>query len=236
MSVRWKQGLVILLGTLVTAAMLGLGFWQARVFENQENESAQRRAAQPPVALLDHVNPDGTVGDVFGKRGTVTGEYLPQQQLLIGAADETPEVVTALLLPDGRVVPVLRGTLPSAGAAIPPPPTGRVEVTGIFLPSQPGSDQSAPAGQLGSVRLPEIAQLWPQQLLPGYLTLDSSTSAAQELGPARVSLPGGEGSVQNAGYALQWWVFAGFAALMTHRFTVTIGRRGSLGTLSDQEE
>jgi hypothetical protein len=48
-------------------------------------------------------------------------------------------------------------------------------------------------------------------------------------------LPTGEGSLQNAGYAVQWWVFAGFAALMTVRFVAVIGRGGRLGTLSDEE-
>ena len=53
---------------------------------------------------------------------------------------------------------------------------------------------------------------------------------------AATSLPSGEGSIQNAGYALQWWVFAAFAAFMTLRFVRTIGRDGKLGTLAAEEE
>ena len=72
--------------------------------------------------------------------------------------------------------------------------------------------------------------------MPGFITLSASDSAAQGLDEATLSLPSGEGSIQNAGYALQWWAFAAFAAFMTWRFVRTIGRQGTLGTLSNQEE
>ena len=126
MSVRGKQWCVALLGTALTLGMLWLGLWQMRVFEDKENESAAARAAQPPVALLDLVSADGTVGDVYGKRVTVVGRYLPDQQLPVVAADGTTRIVTAFLLEDGRVLPVVRGSVPSdAGAnAVPSAPSG----------------------------------------------------------------------------------------------------------------
>lgn len=236
MGVRSKQWLIAVLGAAITVTMLGLGLWQMRVFENKENESAAARAAQPPTPLLDHVNPDGTVGDVYGKRVTAAGRYLPSQQVRVVAEDGTTRLVTALLLDDGRVLPVVRGALASGTAELPPPPSGPITQGGIFLPSEAGADHTAPEGALGSVRLPLLAQVWPQQLIPGFITLPAADSASQGLEQAKVSLPTGEGSVQNAGYALQWWVFAAFAAFMTVRFVRTIGRQGALGTLSAQEE
>jgi len=86
------------------------------------------------------------------------------------------------------------------------------------------------------VRLPVLAQFWPQQLLPGFITLPAAASAAQGLDTAVVALPSGSGSIQNIGYALQWWVFAAFGAFMTVRFVRALGRDGSLGTLATQEE
>ena len=236
MSVRGKQWCVALLGTALTLGMLWLGLWQMRVFEDKENESAAARAAQPPVALLDLVSADGTVGDVYGKGHG--GRALPDQQLPVVAADGTTRIVTAFLLEDGRVLPVVRGSVPSdAGAnAVPSAPSGSLTQGGVFLPSEAGADHETREDALGSVRLPALAQLWPQQLMPGFITLSAADSADQGLGPATTVLPTGEGSLQNAGYALQWWAFAAFAAFMTFRFVRTLGRRGSLGTLSTQED
>jgi len=98
------------------------------------------------------------------------------------------------------------------------------------------SDTPSTPGTMGSVRLPALAQAWPQQLLPGFVTLSAAEATSQGLGAAAVVLPTGEGSFTNIGYALQWWVFAAFGAFMTIRFVRAIGRQGTLGTLSDQEE
>ncbi|MCC6495136.1 MAG: SURF1 family protein [Propionibacteriaceae bacterium] len=237
MAVRARQWLIAVVGTALTLTMLGLGLWQMRVFEDKENESAAARAAQPPVRLLDFVGTDGTVGDVYGKPATVTGTYLPDQQARVVAEDGTVRVVSALLLADGRVLPVVRGTLPASGSGpLPQPPAGRLDQTGVFLPSEAGSGATDTATELGSVRLPALAQFWPQQVLPGFITLAAAESAAQGLAPATVTLPSGDGAIQNVGYALQWWVFAAFAAFMTVRFVRTLGRHGSLGRLSQQEE
>ena len=40
-----------------------------------------------------------------------------------------------------------------------------------------------------------------------------------------MELPSGEGSLQNSGYALQWWVFAAFGLGMSIRFAHGLGVR-----------
>lgn len=236
MRTRVKQWATAVLGVAVCAAMLGLGLWQMRVFEAREDASASARAAQPPVPLLDLVGADGTVGDVYGRRVIVQGRYLPGQQVLVIGADGSVRVLAAFEVSGGRVLPVVRGTLASEGAPVPQPPSGILDQGGVFLPSEPAADHAVPTGALPSVRLPALAQDWPQQLLPGFVTLSAEQAGAQGLGGAPVALPSGEGSLQNIGYALQWWVFAAFGAFMTVRFVRAIGRGGSLGTLSDEED
>jgi surfeit locus 1 family protein len=236
MGMRTRQWLVGVVGTALTLAMLWLGLWQMRVFEDKENESAAARAAQPAVPLLDFVSAEGTVGDIYGKPATVTGHYLPTQQARVTGPDGTVRVLTALLVADGRVLPVVRGTLPPGASTIPQPPAGEQVQTGVFLPSEAAAGAADTGADLTSVRLPLLAQYWPQQLLPGFITLGAADSAAQGLGPSVVALPSGAGSVQNIGYALQWWVFAAFAAFMTVRFIRALGLHGSLGTLATQEE
>lgn len=230
---RAKQWAVGLLGAAVCGVMLWLGLWQMHAFEDKEEASAAARAAQPPVALAGLVASDGSVGDVYGRQVVATGEYLADQQVLICGDDGTRRVTSALQLEDGRVLAVVRGTV--AGTSTPAPPAGPVVVVGVFLPTEAAADAPAPEGCLGSLRLGSLAQLWPQQLLPGFVTLTPESSADQGLRAAEVQLPTGEGSLQNLGYALQWWAFAGFGGFMTFRFVGAIGRSGSLGTLSQEE-
>ncbi|MFT4216017.1 MAG: SURF1 family protein [Micropruina sp.] len=225
MSLRVKQALVILAGVVAAAIMVGLGLWQLQVFTDQGNASAQARAKQPAVVLLDFVNPDGTVGDIYGKPVTVTGHYLPEEQERILGADGVVRVLSALELPNGRVLPVVRGTI-AQGVEAPAPPSGEHSEAGIFLPSEAADDTPTSRGYtLSTVRLPQLAQLWPQPLMPGFITLDAAASARQGLSPATVSLPEGEGSWRNSGYALQWWAFALFALGMSWRIAHSIGKR-----------
>ncbi len=231
MPLRIRQALVILAGVLVASVMTGLGLWQLQVFTDQGNASAQARAQQPAVPLLDFVARDGTVGDIYGKPVTVSGRYLPGQQERVLGADGVVRVLSALELADGRVLPVVRGTV-AGGAAVPAEPGAARTETGIFMPSEPPADHALPSGcRLGSVRLPLLAQLWEQPLLPGFITLDAAASEGQGLSPATVKLPEGEGPWRNSGYALQWWVFALFALGMAWRVAHSMGRRegGAVG-------
>lgn len=225
MPLRARQALVILAGVVLAAVMAGLGLWQLQVFTDQGNASAQARAQQSAVPLLDHVGADGTVGDVYGKPVIAQGQYLPGQQERVLGEDGVVRVLAALRLADGRVLPVVRGTI-AAGTEPPPAPSGQREQVGIFLPSEPGTDHALTSGySLGSVRLAQLAQLWPEPLMPGFITLDAAESAAQGLSPATVQLPSGEGSWRNSGYALQWWVFAAFGLGMALKIAQSMGGR-----------
>lgn len=222
MSTRTKQALFVLVGVVVAGVMVFLGLWQMQVFVDKGNRTVQARAEQAPVPLLDFVGANGAVGDVYGKQVVATGRYLPAQQLTIPAGDGVVRVLTAFELADGRVLPVVRGVAPTA--SVPAPPSGTVTQTGLLLPGEGDAAASDPA-QLGSVRMPLLAQRWQQQLIPGFITLTAEDAAAQGLGHASVSLPTGEGSMQNGGYALQWWVFAAFALGMAIKLAQSVGAR-----------
>jgi cytochrome oxidase assembly protein ShyY1 len=224
MRTRVKQVLVVLVGLALAAVMLSLGLWQMRVFEDQGNRSAAERARQPVTQLLDHVAADGTVGDIYGKQVRVSGRYLADQQVLVVDARGATRVLAAFEVAGGRVLPIVRGSLANAASPIPSPPAGELTQEGIFLPSEPGADHLVPDDQLGTVRLPLLAQRWPQQLVPGFVTLKEPESLAQQLAPVTVVLPSGDGSWRNGGYALQWWVFAAFALGMSLKVAQSLGR------------
>lgn len=128
-------------------------------------------------------------------------------------------------LADGRVLPVVRG-LAEADGSVPAPPAGEFTQVDLPLPGEGDAADAAP-GELASIRMPRLAQLWPRQLIPGFITLTGSEAAAQGLAAAPVHLSGGEGAARHGGYALQWWVFGGFALAASIRIAHLTGRRAT---------
>ena len=221
---RGQQVIIWGIGLVVTAVMLGLGLWQMQSFRDTGREALIARMHEPAVDLTSVAPAGQEPGDAYGRTVRAAGSYLPEQQLLIPQPDGGFRVLTALQLADGSVVGVVRGV--AASDQPPAPPSGEVIQVGVFLPSEAESQLPPPAGQLGSVRLPRLAQLWPQPLVPGFIMLEDSAATAQDLTAAEVTLPSNAGHARNQGYALQWWIFAGAAVAAT----VKLSRDAAKGT------
>lgn len=222
MTTILKQVLVVALGVAAAFVMVNLGLWQMQAFVDSGNRGIEERAAQPPVPLETMLISEGVDGDAYGKQVTATGTYLPDQEILI-PSEVGVRVLTALELSDGRIMPVIRGVAADA-ADVGSPPSGEVKQSGLLLPGE-GDVPGTPPGELGSVRMPVLAQKWPQQLVPGFITLSNEDSTEQGLMAGTVNLPEGQGSFQNGGYALQWWIFAAVGLGITIRAAIGIGRR-----------
>lgn len=225
MNKRRQQVLIWSVGILVTAVMLGLGLWQMDSFRQQGREALISRMHEPAVLLTEVVPAGQMPPDAYGRTVTAHGVYLEDQQLLIPDDHDpaTHRVLTALELADGRVVPVVRGT---SSGILTSPPAGEVEVRGVLLPSEAEPTSELPAGQLGTIRLPRIQQLWEQPLVPGFIVADAPLAQAQGLNPAQITLPNNAGHARNQGYALQWWIFAAAAIAAT----VKLSRDAAKGT------
>ncbi|MGO1973262.1 MAG: SURF1 family protein [Propionibacteriaceae bacterium] len=222
---RLKQAAVVLLGLVAAGVMSTLGIWQLQVFQSQGEEKAAARAAETARDLLAVAPAGGSVQDGYGRTVTFRGEYAPDTQLLVPAdsGEDGYRVLTALELPDGTAVAVVRGTVDQP-EQVPAPPTGTVEQQGLLLPSEPSDELPVEDGQISSVRLSLLAQQWPYQLVPGFVTLSPPLSAEQQLGEAPVEMPQEGGRLRNGGYALQWWIFAVVGLAMAIRMSVDIGR------------
>ncbi len=223
-NVRVHQAAVIAAGLVVALVMVLLGLWQMERSLQTGQQAILDRASQPSVPLLEYVHPDNTFDDVYGKQVTVSGTYLPAQSILVVSAEGGVRVLTALQVPDGRVVPVVRG-LAASRDTVPAAASGQTTVTGIFLPGEADATSSPAPGELGTVRMPLLAQLWTQRLTPGFITLDATGAASQGLRQASVSLPTGDKSLQNGSYAVQWWIFAATGVGISLMFARSLGDR-----------
>lgn len=230
---RWKRALIWLVAGILAVAMVFLGLWQMQVFEDRGDRVAQERASAAPIELLPLIPPDGTMGDVLGRPVTVSGTYDPALQVVVVDADGTRRLMSGLLLADGRVLPVVRGVVD--GSSHPAPPPGTQVETGVFLPSEPGDPRAVGADELSSVRLPALAQRWPQQLTPGFVTLSEPEAAEQGLRPATVALPDENGAIRNLGYAVQWWVFAVFVVVMAWAITRSMRPKDDIDPVNETD-
>lgn len=228
MNTRLKQVLIVVIGAVGALVMVFLGLWQMQVFVEKGHKTVEDRASQPAVALDAHLGSDRALQDIYGRQVTISGTYVPNRQILIPTGDGY-RVLAAFEVQDGRTLAVVRG-LASASDSIAPPPSGTVSETGLFLPGEGdvkddrGINVVVPPGQLASVRMPALAQEW-SDLVPGFVTLTGSDASRHGLAPAPLDLPSGEGSAQNSGYALQWWVFAAFALGMSIKLAHSLGVR-----------
>jgi len=235
LSPRWLGWLAAVV--VVSALMVWAGLWQLRVAQQDSQQQALDEAAARPVVALDTVLPPHTAfpDDGSNRMVSVTGHYEPARTVLVvdrrlaGRAGYwviTPFVVEQT----GARVPVLRGFTASptprlASSGMPP----RLTVVGSLAPTESPRTTGAPlpTGQVGSVDVGALLNVWGGEVYNGFLFAvsedpsvgDVAATGATATDPAALervpppALPTGL-TLRNAAYALQWWVFALFAVWM----------------------
>jgi cytochrome oxidase assembly protein ShyY1 len=238
---RARRSLGMLALLLAAAVVCGLlGAWQLdRARQRGESAQAARQAemvAADPVPLSSVLVPQTAFpGDLVGRKVAVTGVYEPAGQLLVAGRAHDEVAGSLVLTPlrvssaDGAVLPVVRGWLP-AGAVPDEPPSGDVTLVGYLQ-----AGESAGAGLDGTttdaISPPELLHVWEGPIWTGYLVLASS-DPPQTSGPAVLGPPtlGGTGpNLQNLLYALEWFVFGGFAVFLWWRSVLDEARASRTG-------
>ncbi|MFB9444870.1 SURF1 family protein [Dactylosporangium vinaceum] len=221
---RWLGYAALTLAAATVMVLLGL--WQLDRYHQRAEINARISAgtAATPVPLTSVVGaPSGAAGTVGPApaehsewtRVTVTGRFDPAHEILVrGRTVEGAvgfEVLTPLVLPDGTAVLVDRGWVrPAAAGAlttpdVPAAPDGSVTVSGRLVPAE--SRGGRPQQVAGHA---EIRRITPTEIAPGlpYAIFDAYVSADQPA-PGLVAVPAEkQNALQNAGYVLQWWLFA----------------------------
>jgi cytochrome oxidase assembly protein ShyY1 len=216
LSPRWVA--FALFALLIGGLSIRLGLWQWHRLEyrHETNARVTTLLKEQPRAV-DTFSPGR---DAEWTRLRATGRYLDPQTLTvkftIRGGSPGAEVVTPLLLSDGRAVLIDRGWLSTDNngrrpSDIPPAPRGEVVVTGWWHPdNRAGGNATHPeSGQIRAISSRALARHVGATMVPGFVSLTTQSPAAD--GALKLAPPPDLGSGPHFFYALQWWFFAGLA-------------------------
>jgi cytochrome oxidase assembly protein ShyY1 len=227
LSRRWLG--LIAVALLLVPACVRLGFWQLDRYDQrrERSELIKANATAPPRPVAELAPPGGTVRPEDAWRQVqAVGSYDTAHQLVVRNRPMTGSpgfhVLTPLVTPAGLAVLVNRGWVPaptdgSVSPDVPPPPPGEITVVGRLRPAErqasrgPRDGPGVPSGQVVRIDVPRIAGSLPYPVHAGYVELVAEQPPAD---PAPQLLdPPDPGTGPHLAYALQWWLFAGFAAI-----------------------
>lgn len=210
---RWLGWLA--LAVLVAFACTWLGQWQWGRYEDKaaRADRIETHYEADPVPATEVLSADPLPMEDEWTRVTASGEYLPDEQLLVRnrplEGTYGYEVLIPLRLESGELLVVDRGWVRNSpkGAdvapEVPAAPTGEVTVTGWVLQSEQDLGRQLPTGQVASIHLPEVADRVGQPVLGGYLSLAEEDPDVAR--PAPLEVPD-TGTGPHMAYAIQWWL------------------------------
>jgi cytochrome oxidase assembly protein ShyY1 len=235
---RWLALLALVL--VVCAAFGWMGSWQLGVARDRGAQEARREVAASPRVPLERVlqPQEGFPTAADARRVSVAGRYDPDRSVLVEGRLQRGVsgwwVVTAVRTTAGAWLPVVRGWVPSPDDPATSPdraPSGPVRLEGVLQPDDAPVDDaraaaeeaSAPAAagvpqRLRALDAAELVNLWGAPIYNGFLVLTEERAAGPVAAqPERVPPPGAQPAGlawRNVAYAVQWWVFAGFALVL----------------------
>ncbi|MBK9476717.1 MAG: SURF1 family protein [Tetrasphaera sp.] len=236
---KWLGMLVVVV--LVALAFIRLGMWQLGIAQGEaEREAIERARATAVVDVTSLLRPATPFpNSAVSARVSAVGEYAEGQFLVpnrrLGEQKGYWLVTPFVVASSGVRLPVLRGFTTKADALDTPPPTGRRTLVGGLSPSEPpvSDARPLPSGQLASIDASVLVNLWPGETYSAFVFLDiEDPEAPVDRALTRLPTPLGDTELQlrNAAYALQWWVFAGFALWLWWRMVRDAHRRSENGS------
>lgn len=215
-----------LLMVAAVAIATGLGLWQLDAWRTHRAEAARDLSHAPAVPLDRVMTGDSPFpGRSLGRPVTFAGRWLGQDTVYV--ADRYAGhrrgywVVTPVLVDGGQsAMPVVRGWLARPHA---PATDGPVQVTG-WLQATEGSgplDDDPHDDVIPTMRVASLVEHVDADLYSGYVvarSASSGTDGLERVTPAAIPKVSGFTALRNLLYALQWWVFGGFAVFVWWRW------------------
>ncbi len=223
---QWLRWLVLAACVAgLAAAFVNLGQWQLDRLDERRarNDSVTTHESAPPVPFETVFNRPIVEADQWQKV-TVRGSFDPDRQFLVryrsNAGQSGYEVVTPLRTTSGAWVLVDRGfaARPSGQdypTALPPPPAGEVSIVGYVRRDEQGAPEAVtpnpPASSVRLINSAALAATLPYPVVNGYLSvLTIEPGQAEGLVPVQ---PPELTEGNHFSYAVQWFAFAGIAAV-----------------------
>ncbi|MCH0539555.1 SURF1 family protein [Streptomyces sp. MUM 203J] len=221
-----RQWVILTLVALVLIpVMVELGFWQFHRHERRvaQNALIEDNLTVEPVPVTELTSPGHTVprGD-YWRHVTATGTFDTGDEVVVRRRTNADDrvgfhVLTPLVLDDGRTVLVNRGWVPAgpdqrAFPEVPPPPEGRITVTGRLMADQTTHSsgikdlQGLPPRQVMLINSEQQAELLGRTVLGGYLDMTAPEPSGGS--PEPVPEPDHDSIGAHMAYAVQWWLFA----------------------------
>jgi surfeit locus 1 family protein len=211
---------------VVAVVCVRLGFWQLDRLEGRRYyNDLFRRGMQAAPENLERLLATEHGGTLTYRRVVADGHYDAEHEVILygRTLDDRPgnDVLTPLVLADGRAVIVDRGWVPfemdSPPVSDAAPPGGLVRVEGLLAPNEPGGSHTTDGGgsatTFTTVDLRSIGAQLPYELLPWYVKLQSQTPAQPEDGLPTPEPPPELTNGPHLGYAIQWFSFATIAII-----------------------
>ena len=214
----------VALGCVGTAGWLGA--WQLDAWQERRTAEARDLTTTAARPLTEVMGPDDPFpGDRVGQPVTVSGTWLTEATTYVAGREHegqdgywmlTPLAVTG---PDDPALPVVRGWVASPGTA-PEPPTGTGAVTAWLQPSEGTgvADDDPSDDVLPQVRTADLVQRVDQDLYGAYAVATTPAPGLEAATLEQLPSAGRFTALRNLLYALEWWLFGGFAAFIWWRY------------------
>lgn len=214
---RWWPGHLLVLALLGTAVWLGS--WQYDAWQAKREAASADVVRADPVPLAGVLGPDQAFpADLVGQPVTVQGAWLPDATVYI-ERDAGYWVVTPVVVTDGDQValPVVRGVSERPAAA---PVSGPVELVGRLQPPEGTGavDDDPDDDVLPQLRVADLVQRLEVDVYGAYAIADRPTPGLAPASLAQLPQAGRATGLRNFFYALEWWVFGGFAVFVWLRY------------------
>jgi surfeit locus 1 family protein len=219
------------------AVCIRAGFWQMdrRAEKRQLNQLLVERWDAPPVNLNETSLP-ADLTELEYRRIQVSGEFDYAHQVLLknDVRNGAPglNLITPLVMPDGRAILVARGWIPvgNAAPALWPQYNEQADgpVVGLIKESQTLPGAAAPTGpqtEWFRVDVAAIAQQLPYPVLPAFVAMLPEPGRPLDALPARTPPPELADEYMHVGYTIQWFTFALIFAFGYVQYHILLQRR-----------
>ena len=226
-----------LLALVATTVAVWLGLWQYDAWQTGRESQVVDRANATPRTLAAVMSPDDPYpGDAIGQPVEFRGRWLEDETFFVSGREDRGRsgywVVTPVAVcgtgcaQDNPAMLVVRGWSAEAEDSG-PAPAGAVDLAGWLQPPEgSGTPDPDPTDDvLPEVRIADAIQRVDQDLYGAYVIAEAAPTGAIDgtdnlatVSPASLPEPSTFTALRNLLYAVEWWVFGGFALFIWWRW------------------